>query len=207
MPTQLEEVGEPIVGDVFDWNKQVTGENNRAIRRRYKMRLVDLPFYTVDVLNPTLYDVKYPAAVITGQSIERIPGNTTDAFLIREFAEVPTTWDDYLDQVVTFPGVEKSSLYTPPDFPFRGSPTSQASQIRRNRAYFLTPQRGIAAFPKFQPKDDEGNVVSIITDDTIPSADEYIAKVLGRQEIVVSSHVQEWRGAIQVRVTDFALAK
>lgn len=209
MATELEEVGPPIIGLSFKLNRQVAapGTNNRTIARRYKMRLADLEYYTVPIINPTLRDAVYPLAIIIDQDVERIGDNKTDAYLLRTFAEIPTEWDEAFDEVATFPGVLPSNLYAPGEFQFRSGPSSIRTSIRINRRYFLSNPAAYPRIPKFQAVDSDGRATSVISDYTTPSADEYISMVLGRQEIAVSSIVKPWRGDIHFRETVFAEAK
>ena len=209
MITSLEEVGAPAVGLSFRYNRQVLdgGENNRVITRRYKIRLTDIATYAETLVAPTLYDTFYPRAVLVAQGIEAIAGNKVDAHLIREFAEVPTEWDDPDDRVITFPGVAFSSLYAKGDFNFRSSQSSLRTDVRVNRCYFLADPKAIPRFDKFVVLNYEGVETTVITDETSPSVDEYIAMVAGGHEIVVDCRVVAWKGAIYCRETTFAAAK
>src|SRR5262245_2664670 len=106
MPTSLEEIGTPLVGDGIEFGIQATGANNRTITRRYKMRVADQLAYIVPIINATLFDPVYSEAVIIGQRMLPLSGNKVDCVLERTFAETPSQWDDFVDDVVTFPGVE-----------------------------------------------------------------------------------------------------
>jgi hypothetical protein len=130
-----------------------------------------------------------------------------DGILTCVFAQVPTPWDEPMFRTVPFPGVGPSNFYTPRDFSFRSSPISLATQTRYYHEYFYGPQDSISTYPLFQPVDEDGNRVGVITDYTVPSADYYISAVQGRQEIVSESVVINWMGFIQERRTLFAIAK
>ena len=69
------------------------------------------------------------------------------------------------------------------------------------RAYFLSNPGDIPVFNEFRPTDQYGTEVTQIDDNTIPSADEYIAMVQGLQEIIKQSTVRKWMGDIWVRET------
>lgn len=209
MPTDLEPVGEAIIGQSFRTNFQVSvgGNNNRVITRRFKMKIADADYYQQALISPTLYDETYPLAVIIDQAVEKIPGNKVDAFLDRIFAEVPTEWNQPDDRVITFPGVARSSLYALAEFDFRTSQVSLRTDIRENHKYFLGDPKGIPRYPRFRVYDAYGVETTLITDFTTPSVDEYVAMVAGGQEIVIDSKVVPWRGWIQCLKTTFAKAK
>lgn len=209
MATALEPDGEPIIGQSFRTNLQVSpgGGNNRVITRRYKMKVADTDFYTVALINPTLYDEQYAQAVIIDQQVEKIPANRVDCFLIRVFGEVPTMWDQAEDRVITFPGVQRSSLYALAEFAFRSNQQSYRTDIRTNRQYFLGNPTGVPRYPLFKVFDANGLETTLITDYTTPNVDEYIAMVAGSQELVIDSRVVQWRGWIQSLETTFAKAK
>ncbi len=208
MATALEEIGEPVLGAGYQINLQVArgGLSDRTVTRQYKCRVADVNDYTVNILAPTLYDTKYPLAVIVDQRFA--PKDKVDGVLTRVFAEVPSEWNDPDDRVIPFPGVALSSLYAPGDFAFRSAQSSLRTDVRINHVYFLTAdQRSIPRYPKFKVFDYSGLQTSVVTDYTTPTADEYIALVAGQQEIVIDCQIVSWRGAIFDRQTTFAAAQ
>lgn len=208
MATALEEIGEPVLGAGFTLNQQVTagGVADRTVERRYKCRVEDVGYYTVNLLAPTLYDTKYPLAVIVDQKF--ISKDKADGTLVRTFSESPTEWNDSFDRTVTFPGVALSSLYAPGDFAFRPAQVTLPTDVRVNRVYFITADEGsIPRYPLFKVFDSSGLQTSVITDFTTPSCDEWIAMVAGRQEIVSQCRTFRLRAAIFCRETLFAQAQ
>lgn len=209
MSTTLEEIGSNIVGSGFQLNRQVTAGagNNRSIFRTYKIRVADITSYTQPILNPVLYDTTYPFAVLVDQRIQELPGNKVDAHLIREFAEIPTSYDDPDDRVVTFPGVALSSLYAAGDFNFRSAQASLRTDVRVRHDYFLADPKTISRYHKFFVYTSDGLQTTVVTDYTLPSCDEYIAAVAGRQELIIDCQINQWKGWIHDRVTTFAQAR
>jgi hypothetical protein len=201
MPRALQEIGVPRIGDGIELGPQSSGTDNRIITRKYRMAAEDSASYLVSLINPTLYDSVYTGAVIVKQRIEAIPDNHSEALLIRVFAELPTPYDEYIERAVTFPAVAPSNLYTPQDFYFRNTEVSRWASGRLARAYFLSNPKDIAIYPLFRPTDQDGVEVTMIDDNTIPTADEYIALVQGKQEIIKESTVKLWMGDIWVRET------
>jgi hypothetical protein len=201
MPTPLQEIGSPRVGEGIALGIQSNGTNCRVITRRFRMRIEDQASYLVALINPTLYDSVFTSAVIVGQEIRAKAEDHADCELVRVFAEVPTPYDEYIERAVTFPGVSPSKLYTPADFRFRDTQVSRWASGRLARAYFLSNPRDIPVYPEFHPTDQQGVEVTTIDDNTIPSADEYIALVQGKGEIIKESVVKQWKGDIWVRET------
>lgn len=208
--TSLEEIGEPILGSGFEVNVQSpgTGISDRTVTRRYKIRLLDVPNYGANLLSPFLYDVEYPQAVIVDQTYRPNPGDKADGELIRVFSELPSSWDEPDDRVVTFPGVAQSSLYGPRDFLWRSSQASLRTSVRIHHDYFITAdQLSIPRYDKFVVINPFGLQTTVITDFTNPTADEWVSKVAGLGEIVVDCQVKRWKGAIFDRATTFAVAQ
>jgi hypothetical protein len=165
------------------------------------MRVEDQSYYLVPLINPTFYDLVYTGAVIVDQKIEPLSENHAECELVRVFAEVPTPYDEYIERAITFPAVAPSQLYAPADFYFRSAQVSRWTSGRMARAYFLSNPGDIPVFNEFRPTDQYGTEVTQIDDNTIPSADEYIAMVQGLQEIIKQSTVRKWMGDIWVRET------
>lgn len=213
MPTPLKYLGSPAVGRSIVFGARAENEvpatvpNNRVIRRVAEIRVEDVPHYIVPIESPTLYDDVFTNAVIVGQSIEEKAGDRTVCYLHRVFAEIPKEWDETVERAETFFGVAKSMLYAPGDFAFRNSVISLRTRCRISRRYFLGNPGRIVESARFQPVDNDGVAVNVITDDTVPSSDEYIAMVNGRQEIVLSSISKQWMGDIHFLETIYSPAK
>lgn len=213
MPTQLKQIGPPEIGQSIAYGAQAstdippTTPNNRIVTRLYEMRAEDTSNYVVSLQNPTLYDSVYTNAVIVQQSVFEKPNDLATCYLRRVFAEIPSTWDDSVDRNELFFGVAKSMLYEPGDFRFRNGRISQLVRCRLNQRYFLGNPSSVIEAKKFQPVDADGVAVDVIDDYTTPSADEYIAMVAGRKEIVLWSVVKKWMGDIHVLETLYAPAQ
>jgi hypothetical protein len=207
MPTQLEEIGSPVVGAGIEFNLQASsGLNNRTITRQYKMRAEDIGSYIVPLINPTLYDPVYPNAVIVSQRVSPMSGNAVDCVLTRVFAEIPGEYNDFGEMVVQFPGVEKTD-FSAGQFAFRTRPITDSVPVRVNRKYYLSNPARIPRVKELVPVDRDGNTTAILGRDTTPSADEYIAMALSSQEYVYKSTVKNWRGDIWVRETIYVRAQ
>lgn len=217
MPTyqlsDLERVGDSQPGDATDPNPQTLGgQTDLVFSRTYKILGSSLANYLFQIKSTTvapatrITDATITSAYLVAQKYKRI--DEVNGHLICVFAQIPSTWStDHQYQTIPFPGVQQSSLYTPYDFEFRPSAASFSTQIRYEHAYFLGPANGIATRPRFKPTNNQGYRTSVITDDTNPTADQYISMVNGRQELVIESVVLPWKGDIFVRRTLFALAK
>jgi hypothetical protein len=208
--SDLEQVGQQTSGDQLDPNIQTPGgQNDLVFTRTYKVNSNVVKNYTYQILdsNVRITDATISNAYLVHQRAVRL--DEVNMHLICTFAQIPSTWQtDATYEAVTFPGVAPSSLYVPDEFEFRSGPTSFDTQVRKEHAYFLGPQSGIATFERFKPVDAmTGLRVSTITDFTVPSSDQYISLVQGRGEIVVSSVVMRWKGDIWDRTTKYALAK
>jgi len=204
----LEEIGSAEVGVAMGTSVQTPGGlSNLKIKRRYKVRANIAYQYLFQILNPSVRetDPTYPTAYLVRQALA--PHDKANAMLECEFWMIPTLWNEAKYQPVTFPGVLKSSLYPAPDFPFRGSNFTRATQARHQHQYFLGPINSIPTIPYFQPVDAFGNRTNIITDFTTPSADEYISYVYGRQELVMESVVLPVIGDIWDQRTLYAIAQ
>lgn len=208
MPTALKDIGSPRVGDGIEFGLQATGANCRTIVRRYEMRTVDQDSYISPVIGATLLDPVYTTAILTSQRVLPIPGNKTDCILERTFSEVPTEWDDYDEVVVTFPGVQSSPFYAGGAFfAFRTQPESELVPVRIRKTYFLSNPLRIHRSPVFKPVDKSGNRVTLLTSDTSPSSDEYLAMAKASSEFIYRVRVHRWRGDIWVRETIYARAQ
>lgn len=206
--TGLELVGSQTAGDALDLNPgTIGGLNDWAFSRTYKVRSSVLENYLFQILSPAVRvtDDTNPTAYLVKQRAVRL--DEVNVHLICVFSMIPSQWDESKYQPVTFPGVLPSTLYTPADFPFRSSSYTKTTQCRHNHQYFLGPINSIPTVPLFQPVDSDGNRVSVITDYTTPSSDEYISLVASRGEIVTESVVLPYRGDIWDLRTTFSIAK
>lgn len=206
----LEEIrGSAQVGVATDIPVQTPGgDQNLIIDRQYKVLAVNKSNYIFDILDPVtaITDPSYPSAYLVKQSFSKL--DDVNAILHCRFAMVPVSWiTDYDSQSVTFPGILPSSLYAPNEFDFRSAASSIDTMVRRQHDYFYGNPTGIPVYDRFRPVDQFGNQVSVITDYTDPSADQYIAMVQGRQEITVKSIVKPWMGWIFERLTLYAIAQ
>lgn len=213
MPTALKPLGPPSIGRSISFGIQSSSSvpngtrNNRIITQDYEMRVEDQADYIVSLETPTVYHPVFTNAVIVDQSISARENDRTTAILRRVFAEVPLEWNEDIERVETFPGVAQSMLYAPAEFVFRNAVANFRTSVRINRRYFLSTADKLVPLTPFQPVNSDGVAVSVITDYTTPSADEYVAMALGRQEIVLSSVPRRWMGAIHVLETIYARAK
>ena len=204
----LEEQGSAEVGVSMQPAQQTTGgSTNLVITRRYKVRSSSATDYIFQILNasPRIMDPTFTDAYLIAQSIG--PLDASNGILTCVFAQLPQTWDEAFYNAVTFPGVDPSSLYSPYDFAFRSGAVSFTTQARYEHTYFLGPINAIPTRTKFKVVDTDGNQVSVVTDFTEPSSDEYISYVQGRQELVIESVVLPWRGDIWDRRSLLAIAK
>lgn len=206
--TDLEIVGEQVAGDSLDLNQgTVGGLNDFVFSRTYRVNSRVVQNYLFQILNPSVRvtDDTIPSAYLVRQRATKV--DEVNLHLTCVFAQLPSSWDDFKEVPASFPGVLPSTLYSPYDFPFRNSTYTKESKCRYNYQYFLGPPRTIPTVPLFQPIDSDGNRVSVISDYTFPSADEYISLVGNRGEIVLSSVIQPWKGDIWALRTTYAEAK
>jgi hypothetical protein len=213
MPVPLKPLGPATIGRSISFGIKADSDvgpsrpNNRIITVDYEMRTEDASHYIENIENPTLYHQIFTSALIVGQSVQARADDKTTCILTREFAEVPFEWNERVERVETFYGVAATQLYAPGEFFFRNQMVSIRTDCRVNRRYFISTGGVPGRFEPFRPVDQDGSAVSVMSDYTTPSADEYIAMVLGRQEIVVSSAFRRWKGAIHVLETVYAQAK
>jgi hypothetical protein len=209
----LEEIGSAEIGIGVQSAVQTPGGGtNLVIKRRFKVSTQVYTQYLFQILNPVSYikDKKYNGASSTTpaylvkQWTEGLDKANADLFCM--FAMVPSTYNEYDSQTISLPGVQKSSLYDPSEFLFRNSSITKRTQVRIEHAYFLGNPQGIATYEEFNVMDSSGVRTNLVTDNTDPSADEYISMVNGSQEIVIESPVKPWMGDIWERRTVFALA-
>jgi len=205
----LEQVGDAVQGDQINLTPQaVGGASDMTFTRTFRVNSQDLPSYLVQIIdapNPVV-DFQYTNAYLVQQQARRI--NQIDVHLLCVYAQVPSPWsEDGGYAVETFPGVVRSNLYQADGFPWRSSTSSFETQIRNEHSYQLGTLSGCATYPRFAPVDQQGYRVSVLTDYTSPSVDEWISMVYGQQEIVVSSTARRWRGPIWEVITRYAQAK
>jgi len=215
--TDLEEIGSAEAGlGVRPAIQTAGGATNLVFKRRFRVNANTYQNYLFPVLNlpnaaAYIQDKKYNAlagltpAYLVGQDVE--PFNEVDVALVCEFAMVPSSWNEYNNMTVSFPGVAQSSLYAPDEALFRSSNLTERTQIRIYHQYFLGQPTGIPTYDLFNPVDQFGNRTNVIDDNSDPSADEYISMINGRQEIVKDSPVIPWKGDIWEVRTVFALAQ
>lgn len=206
--TGLELVGSQVAGDSLDTNPgTIGGLNDWVFSRTYKVRSSLLQNYLFQILNPLVRvtDDTNPTAYLVKQRAVR--HDEVNVHLTCVFAMLPSAWDESKYQPVTFPGVLPSTVYASSDFPFRASAYTKTTQCRHHHQYFLGPINAIPTVPVFQPVDQFGNRVSVISDWTTPSADEYIGLVNNRGEIVTESVVLPWKGDLWNLRSTYAVAK
>lgn len=206
--TDLEAVGSRVPGDSLNPNRgTIGGRNSWVFTRTFKVNGTLVQNYLFQILNPSVRvtDDTVTNAYLVDQKAVKL--DDVDVHLICVFAQVPNAWDESSYKPASFPGVLPSTLYTAYDFPFRPSTYTKTSQCRHAHQYFLGPIWSIPTFPLFQPVDGDGNRVSIISDYTYPSSDEYISLVASRGEIILESVVLPWHGDIWDLRTTYAVAK
>jgi hypothetical protein len=206
--TDLEAVGSRVPGDALDPNRgTIGGRNDWVFSRTYKVNGTLIENYLFRILDPAIRvtDDTVTNAYLVDQRATKLDENNMTLTCV--FAQIPTAWNESKYQPASFPGVLPSTLYTPYDFPFRSSTYTKTSQCRHAHQYFLGPIWSIPTLPLFQPVDSDGNRVSVISDYTSPSADEYISLVSSRGEIILESVVLPWRGDIWDLRTTYAVAK
>lgn len=204
----LEEVGQRVPGDSLNPNRgTIGGRNDWVFSRTYKVNGTEVENYLFKILDPAIRvtDDTVTNAYLVDQRASKLDEN--NVILTCVFAQIPSAWTKSSYQTVTFPGVLPSSLYSPSDFAFRSSSYSKPTQCRHLYTYFLGPINTTATLPLFQPVDSDGNRVSVISDFTYPSADEYISLTASRGEIVVESIVENFMGDIWARRDLLAVAK
>lgn len=206
--TGLELVGSQTAGDALEVNPgTIGGLNDWVFSRTYKVRSSVLKNYLFQILNPAIRvtDDTNSSAYLVKQHASRM--DEVNVHLTCVFAQIPSQWDESRYQPVTFPGVLPSTLYSPADFPFRSSAYTKTTQCRHHHQYFLGPINSIPTVALFQPVDSAGSRVSVISDYTTPSADEYISLVNNRGEIVTESVIMPWKGDIYDLRTTYAVSK
>jgi len=131
-------------------------------------------------------------AYLVKQAVQ--PLDESNASLICDFAMVPTAYDEYNYQAISFPGVAQSSLYTPRDFLFRAPPSRSARRVRINHVWYLGQPAGHPDLHEIQRDRPVRKPNQCDHGPDNPVADEYISMANGRQEIVVDSSPIPWMG-------------
>lgn len=200
----LTELGDPQIGVEFDVGIQTDGTTDFIITREYAISSGNLPASIVQLLPPAITDPVFNGtgdnpnpAYIVDQEIK--PNGQEGATIRRVFAMVPTPLVEWDEMVVPFPGVEKGPFQIAEDFPFRSEPYSEAVPVRICRTFYLSNPQRICRPEEFRPVDSNGNRVTVLTDNTVPTADEYIGYVNAGQYLVHRVSIHRWQGDIWER--------
>lgn len=194
----LTELGSAELGVKFETGIQTTGQSDRVITRQYTITNAYAAAQLVRLIPPALTDPVFLNAHIVDQQIT--PINQSISTVTRVFAEVPTAYSDWDDQIIQLPGVEAGDFQLD-DFPFRSAPTSEAVAVRIDRKFFLSNPIRIPKVAEFRPVDADGNRATVLTDYTTPSSSEYLAYVNGGAYLCDRCSIHRWRGDIWERRT------
>ena len=130
---------------------------------------------------------------------EVTPNGLDGAVLTRTFAMLPTHLDEWDEMVIRFPGVNRGPFQLDEGFAFRSEPISEAVPVRMCRDFFLSNPQRICLPDEFRPVDENGNRVTVLTEDTVPTADEYIGFVNSGKYLNDRVSIHRWQGDIWER--------
>lgn len=201
--TTATELGDPQIGVKFETGLQTNGSNNFVITRQYAISSANVKSSILQITNPTSVDPVFDGtggtekAYIVDQEVE--PNGQDGAILTRTYAQIPTSIIEFSEMVVRFVGIERGPFQLSEDFPFRTSPYSESVPVEICRDFFLSDPRRICRPKEFRPVDKDGNRTTVLAQDTLPTADEYIGFVNSGVYLVDRVEIKRWQGDIWER--------
>jgi hypothetical protein len=197
------ELGDPLIGVKFETGIQTDGSSDFIITRKYSISSANTASSIKKLLPPEITDPVFDGtggtqkAYIVDQEVK--PNGLDGAELTRTFAMVPSKLDEWDEMVVRFPGVERGPFQLDEGFDFRSEPFSEAVPVRMCREFFLSNPQRICRPGEFRPVDKNGDRVSVLTADTVPTADEYIGYVNSGKYLNDRVSILRWQGDIWER--------
>jgi hypothetical protein len=202
--TTLEtELGDTQIGVSFDTGIQTNGSSDFIIQRQYSISSANVASSIKKLIPPEINDPVFDGtggtqkAYIVDQEVK--PNGKDGAVLTRTFAMLPSHLEEWDDMVIRFPGVERGPFQLDEFFAFRSEPYSEAVPVRICRDFYLSNPQRICRPSEFRPVDKNGNRVSVLTEDTVPTADEYIGYVNSGKYLNDRVSIHRWQGDIWER--------
>ena len=197
------ELGDAQIGVKFETGIQTSGSSDFIITRQYAISSANTALLIKKLIPPEINDPIFDGTGETQKAYlvdqEVAPNGTSGAVLTRTFAMVPTHLDEWDEMVIRFPGVNRGPFQLDEGFAFRSEPLSEAVPVRMCRDFFLSNPQRICLPEEFRPVDENGNRVTVLTEDTIPSADEYIGYVNSSKYLNDRVSIHRWQGDIWER--------
>ena len=197
------ELGDSQIGVEFETGIQTDGSSDFIITRKYAISSANTASSIKKLLPPEINDPVFDGtggtqkAYIVDQEVK--PNGLDGAELTRTFAMVPSKLDEWDEMVVRFPGVDRGPFQLDEGFAFRSQPYSEAVPVRMCREFFLSNPQRICRPSEFRPVDENGNRVTVLTADTVPTADEYIGYVNSGTYLNDRVSIHRWQGDIWER--------
>jgi hypothetical protein len=202
------ELGDPQIGVEFETGIQTDGSSDFIITRKYAISSANTVSSIKELLPPEITDPVFDGtggtqkAYIVDQEVK--PNGLDGAELTRTFAMLPSSLEEWDEMVVRFPGVDRGPFQLDEGFDFRSEPYSEAVPIRVCRDFYLSNPQRICRPKEFRPVDSNGNRVTVLTANTVPTADEYIGYVNSGKYLNERVHILRWQGDIwERRVVQF----
>ena len=199
------ELGDAQIGVKFDTGIQTNGSSDFIITRQYAISSANTAASIKTLMPPEINDPIFNGTGGTQKAYlvdqEVAPNGLDGAVLTRTFAMLPTRIDEWDEMVIRFPGVDRGPFQLDEGFVFRSQPYSEAVPVRMCREFFLSNPQRICRPAEFRPVDKNGNRVSVLTADTVPSADEYIGFVNAGTFLNDRVSILRWQGDIWERRT------
>ena len=202
--TTLEtELGDTQIGVSFDTGIQTNGSSDFIIQRQYSISSANVASSIKKLIPPEINDPVFDGtggtqkAYIVDQEVK--PNGKDGAVLTRTFAMLPSHLEEWDDMVIRFPGVERGPFQLDEFFSFRSEPYSEAVPVRICRDFYLSNPQRICRPSEFRPVDKNGNRVSVLTEDTVPTSDEYIGYVNSGKYLNDRVSIHRWQGDIWER--------
>jgi hypothetical protein len=202
------ELGDSQIGVNFYTGVQTDGSSDFIIERQYSISSSNTASSIKKIIPPEINDPVFDGtggtqkAYIVDQEVK--PNGKDGAVLTRTFAMLPTHLDEWDEMVVRFPGVSRGPFQLDEGFAFRSQPYSEAVPVRICRDFYLSNPQRICRPDEFRPVDKNGNRVTVLTADTVPTADEYIGYVNSGKYLNDRVSIHRWQGDIwERRITQF----
>ena len=202
--TTLEtELGDTQIGVSFDTGIQTNGSSDFIIQRQYSISSANVASSIKKLIPPEINDPVFDGtggtrkAYIVDQEVK--PNGKDGAVLTRTFAMLPSHLEEWDEMVIRFPGVERGPFQLDEFFSFRSEPYSEAVPVRICRDFYLSNPQRICRPGEFRPVDKNGNRGSVVTEDTVPTADEYIGYVNSGKYLNDRVSIHRWQGDIWER--------
>lgn len=206
--TSETELGDAQIGVNFYTGVQTDGSSDFIIERQYAISSANTASSIKKLIPPEINDPVFDGtggtqkAYIVDQEVK--PNGQDGAVLARTFAMLPSHLDEWDEMVIRFPGVDRGPFQLDEGFAFRSEPYSEAVPVRICRDFYLSNPQRICRPAEFRPVDKNGNRVTVLTADTVPTADEYIGYVNSGKYLNDRVSIHRWQGDIwERRITQF----